>query len=181
MKNKLFFILSVVFIFLSLAACTRKEHNLTKLPASSELLYATNAPIDQEDIDVKVGTIEKRVDSKEELTDWTSIYLQEGTEIYLIKGAEKSEIKYAYLRDGRFYSLNPYIFNDQLDSHHKNPRATDLLRGDFCNGYDPLPQNIHFPVFKAKITNVQDKICYVWGIFGFTDPKYAKIFEKKNF
>ena len=38
----------------------------------------------------------------------------------------------------------------------------------------------YFLLSKPKITSVQDKICYVQGVFGFSCLKYAKIFDKKS-
>lgn len=111
MRRKGLFILSFIFLLLTLSACKDTAANLTKIPDSEQLLYATNAPVNKEDIGEKIGSIEKKVNSEADLVDWSSMDLKEGTEIYLLKDHETSEIKYAYKKGNTFHSFSPYTSN----------------------------------------------------------------------
>lgn len=109
MKSTKLFFLIFMFVVLILSACN-KDNNITQLPNAGSLLHATDAPVEDKDIEKYVGEIEEKVSSKDELKDWYSMYLKKGTEIYLIKNSEDSDIKYAYKqKDGHYYSLNPLV------------------------------------------------------------------------
>ncbi|OJG73727.1 hypothetical protein RV11_GL000093 [Enterococcus phoeniculicola] len=109
MKSTKLFLLIFMFVVLILSACN-KDNNITQIPNAGFLLYATDAPVEDKDIEKYVGEIEEKVSSKDELKDWYSMYLEKGTEIYLIKNSEDSDIKYAYKKnDGNCYSLNPRV------------------------------------------------------------------------
>ena len=108
MKVKKVTIIVLGLFFSFLVTGCNKETNITQIP-DSVLLYASNEPIAENKLEKYVGKIEKKVSSKNDLEDWYSMYLEEGTAIYLIKNSENSDIKYAYEKKKNYFVFNPYV------------------------------------------------------------------------
>lgn len=105
--RKVTIILMALFFGLLVTGCN-KDTNITQVP-SKILLHASNEPISEKKLEKYVGTIEKKVSTKNEVKDWYSMFLDEGTNIYLIKDSENSEIKYAYEKKNEYFILNPRV------------------------------------------------------------------------